>query len=583
MAPPSGPDKKAMTPPTGAVLGRARNSAASTDPLPRPILGSASMSSLRGSPSPALAQTSGASAAVLAQIEAAAPKNLAIDRLRSRTIQVGNLHNEHALRERMATLAMISEAMDDDALRRWRYSSATMGDGISKDKSFGALSTLATFEEELYLDDLQVLRPLGYGAFSTVELVRVPKSHPLSALSPQGTFAVKRINVPTAAQPYVSGGNAPLLPPSEVSAFDGISMMAEGALMKNLHHPNILTCYGAIGRRAAAHEERDGKTAVRRSALILDYAPGGTLRQRIDMQDYPPKIAVEWLLGVARGVAYLHELHGISVAHRDLKPSNILLGADGQPKIADLGLFRLMKGPAVSAPAEGGSGGSSGLGGRRGSEPPPEGEAKPAAKPKWRFFAPRLPKPKPAPTPPPARKAAGARPAPARMTGRTGTVVYMAPENWRAKSAYTQKVDIYSFGIIAWEVLSQTIAYDDLEAEPETIGEWVAERGLRPFVPPQWPEPLASLVKRCWGTDPEARPSAREVVDCLEEFAAAAGKDKRLYEALAVQPRTSETVLTAFNQAPTTESWVKSLSLSLPSGRRRQNTVPEVQLPAGAL
>lgn len=558
---------EAGRPPTGPpkTLGRARNTGATTlaAPISRMGFGSASMSSLREPPSPELSAAS-ANPAVLSALESAQP-NVPIGRSRAKTIQVGNLANEHALRERMAKLAMLSEAMEDDALRRVRYSSATMGDGISKDKHFGVLAKLATFEEELYLDDLEVIKALGYGAFSTVELVRVPSSHPLSKLSQDRLFAVKRINVPTAASPYSQ--NAPLLPPSEVSAFDGISMMAEGALMKNLRHPNILTCYGAIGRRAAVNQSDDeGKPVVRRSALILDYAPGGTLRQRIDMKDYPPKVAVEWLLGVARGMCYLHELHGISVAHRDLKPSNILLGADGQPKIADLGLFRLMKGPTpLLEDANAASGGAPSLGSRRGTDSAIDGLEK--AKSKWRLptFSPR-PKIKPPP-------AAGAAPNPPRMTGRTGTVVYMAPENWRAKTAYTQKVDIYSFAIIAWEILSQTIAYDDLDAEPETIGEWVAERGMRPYVPARWPEKLGKLVKQCWGTDPEKRPTAREVVQALETFTKAAEADKSLYEALTVHPRTKDTVLTAFNQTPTSESWIKSLGMSLP-GRSRRNSDP---------
>jgi serine/threonine protein kinase len=247
------------------------------------------------------------------------------------------MRNEHGLMMRMAT---IHTMMEDDGLRRTRYSSASMGDGVTSDKSFEALTDLANFECEdnaqLYLDELAVVGSLGRGAFSTVELVQVPKSHSLHARAKDGLFAIKRMEVENMT-PY--GGNAPLLPAHKVSAFDGISMMAEGALMKNLNHPNILKCYGAIGRRAAARAEG----GVRRSALILDYAPGGTLRDHIEAGDYTPRQAVSWLLGVARGICYLHDLHGVSVAHRDLKPSNILLGSDGEMKIADLGLFRLIK------------------------------------------------------------------------------------------------------------------------------------------------------------------------------------------------------------------------------------------------
>jgi len=453
-------------PPTGITLTRRRTS--TKPPISRTTGGATSMASLHENE-------------IVAQ-------PVVLDRSRAATIQVGNLRNEHALKMRMAQLQLVREAMDDDKLRRVRYSSASMGDGVTDDKYFDLLTTLATFEAddhvELFLDELKVVKSLGYGAFSVVELVRVPVGHSLHARAANGLFAIKRISVPNMT-PY--GGNAPQLPAHEVSAFDGISIMAEGALMKNLNHPNILKCYGAIGRKAAAAV--GGGLAVRRSALILDYAPGGTLRERIEAGDYSTRQAVSWLLGVARGICYLHDLHGVSVAHRDLKPSNILLGADGEMKIADLGLFRLMKIPGYISSSQGTSAADTdasndsspsssprSLGSRRASAPleaPHElGSASPRGagatdaevrRKKLSFFLPR----KKAAQEDTAATAALAN---LRMTGRTGTVVFMAPENWRAKAAYTQKVDIYSFAIIAWEVLSKVSAYDDLTVELETIG-----------------------------------------------------------------------------------------------------------------
>jgi serine/threonine protein kinase len=139
----------------------------------------------------------------------------------------------------------------------------------------------------------------------------------------------------------------------------------------------------------------------------------------------------------------------------------------------------------------------------------------------------------------------------------------MAPENWRAQGAYTQKVDIYSFAIIAWEVLSQIPAYDDLVVKIETLGEWVAERGCRPFIPLNWPPALSKLIQNSWASDPARRPTVREVIDALELFQRQAKVDPRLYESLAVPARTAETVLTAFNQRVKTESWPKSFGARL--------------------
>lgn len=57
--------------------------------------------------------------------------------------------------------------------------------------------------------------------------------------------------------------------------------------------------------------------------------------------DWPKRLNI--IMGVARGLVYLHEDSVLKIVHRDIKASNILLDHQMNPKISDFGLAKLFK------------------------------------------------------------------------------------------------------------------------------------------------------------------------------------------------------------------------------------------------
>lgn len=93
-------------------------------------------------------------------------------------------------------------------------------------------------------------------------------------------------------------------------------------------------------------------------------------------------------------------------------------------------------------------------------------------------------------------------------TGECGTPNYMAPEFIQAR-AYTNKVDVFSYVMILWEMLTKTVPYENLNAA-QAICQIIMRK--MPTIPDKTPAPLAQLIEQGWSANPDERPSFEKIV-----------------------------------------------------------------------
>ena len=207
----------------------------------------------------------------------------------------------------------------------------------------------------------------------------------------------------------------------------------EAQVLASLNHPNIGSIYGL---------EESNNLRV----LVLELVEGPTLADRITGDAIPLEEVLAIAHQIADAVAYAHEK---GVTHRDLKPANIKITPEGNVKVLDFGLAKVL-------------------------ERPKDLNSNPSDSPTYQN--------------------------PTTLDGMIlGTAAYMSPEQAKGKPV-DKRADIWAFGVVLYELLTGGYLFHR-ETMSDTLAAVLKEE-------PDWnriPVKVLPLLRHCLEKDPKQR------------------------------------------------------------------------------
>ncbi len=94
----------------------------------------------------------------------------------------------------------------------------------------------------------------------------------------------------------------------------------------------------------------------------------------------------------------------------------------------------------------------------------------------------------------------------------------MAPETASFNPLFSEKSDIFSLGMVLWEIVAREIPFSHV-AQNDLIPMLIKYEKVRPDIRTNCPPPLAELMSQCWSDSPNDRPTARQVKEKISAVA----------------------------------------------------------------
>ena len=213
--------------------------------------------------------------------------------------------------------------------------------------------------------------------------------------------------------------------------------------------PSILDSRKQLG---ISEETRQGNLVIVTEGATID----SLLEHKDKLLVKPTLLKIKVALDIARGLQSLHLADGVKFIHRDIKADNVVILSLDESKVTQMDYIHAKIGGfgcvVVASPT---------------------------------------------------------------YSQRIGNYQYSAPEALSGTFAvpYSTPIDIYSFGVLLWEILSGKVPFHELKDKGDPVQ--AVLDGFRPslvHIPSDTPEILTDIIRACWSADPQDRPSFNRII-----------------------------------------------------------------------